>query len=72
MPSLQLLQKHQDRRRFVRQLKTDDHLDYWSDEVLEEISGIPDILNEKLADSRVAAVLARVKGRHDKRLNSVT
>lgn len=61
LASSHLLSNYKLRRQFVRHLKSDDHLNYWADEVLEDVVGIPDILNEKLADLRVATVLARVK-----------
>lgn len=70
MPSLPTINSYKQRRQFVRQLKANDNLNYWPDETFEELAGIPDILNERLADSRVAAVLARVKGHNVRNANT--
>lgn len=70
MPNLPALKEYKQRRRFVRQLKSDDRVNYWPNEIFEEIVGMPDILNEKLADARASQVLARIRGRHVRNINT--
>lgn len=59
MTSFHLVSNIKQRRQFVQQLKANDN--GWPDEVFEDIVGIPDVLNEKLANARANAILARVK-----------
>jgi hypothetical protein len=67
MASSLITNSHKRKRLSVR---THSDVDPWPARIFEDLVGIPDVLNEKLADARVNAIKARVKGNHAQRLST--